>query len=75
VTAYREALGAYRELGDRFEEAATLSRLSDTHRAVGDDDSARQVLRDALAILDRLQHPDAADVRAKIRRLDASCCA
>ena len=50
-------------------EATTLGHLADTLLAAGDPDAARRTWEQALAILDDLHHPDAADVRAKLRQL------
>jgi DNA-binding SARP family transcriptional activator/tetratricopeptide (TPR) repeat protein len=67
VNCYQHALDLLRELGDRYEEAATLIRLGDTHHAAGDADAARRCWQQAAAILDELDHPDAADARARFR--------
>jgi hypothetical protein len=56
----------YRDIDDRFWEADALASLGDTHRAAGDIDAARSAWRQALYILDALQHPDAERLRAKI---------
>jgi tetratricopeptide (TPR) repeat protein/DNA-binding XRE family transcriptional regulator len=66
VTCYQRALRLKRETSARFEEAATLSDLGDTHHAASELAQARQAWQQALAILDDLQHPDAARVRAKL---------
>jgi tetratricopeptide (TPR) repeat protein len=69
VTSYTRAIELHVELGNRVSEATTLSRLADTHLAAGDDTAARRTWEQALAILDELHHPEAADVRAKLRPL------
>ena len=56
----------YRDLGDRYNEADTLTHLGDTHHAAGDPDAARDAWQQALTILDELDHPDADQVRAKL---------
>ncbi|MFD0199152.1 MULTISPECIES: AfsR/SARP family transcriptional regulator [Saccharothrix] len=66
VRCYREALPRYRESGDRWEEAATLQRLGDTHVLAGDHDAAREVWQAALDILDELGHGNVAALRAKV---------
>jgi DNA-binding SARP family transcriptional activator len=67
VTCYEHALDEYRRLGDRYNEAASLATLGDTHHAAGALDPAELAWRDAVAILDRLAHPDAERVRARLR--------
>jgi DNA-binding SARP family transcriptional activator len=68
VTSYTRAIELHVELGNHVSEATTLSRLADTRLAAGDVAAARHIWEQALAILDDLHHPDAADVRAKLRR-------
>jgi tetratricopeptide (TPR) repeat protein len=62
AACYQRALSIAREAGARFNEAGTLTRLGDTRHAASETALAQQ----ALAILDDLQHPDAAQVRAKL---------
>ena len=69
---YQDALVLYRDLGDRYNEADTLSHLGDTHLPAGDGAVARAAWHRALAILSDLGHPDAADVTAKLTGLDGS---
>jgi hypothetical protein len=45
-----------------------LSHLGDTHLATSNYEAARIVLRQSLAILDRLGHPNADNVHAKLAR-------
>jgi tetratricopeptide (TPR) repeat protein len=66
VVCYERAGALYRDLGDRYDEAYSLARIGDTHHAAGRPDAARAVWRRALSILDELDHPEAADVRAKL---------
>ena len=47
-----------------------LTHLGDTHHAAGDPDAARDAWQQALTILDDLDHPDAAQVRAKLADVD-----
>jgi hypothetical protein len=44
-----------------------LNRLGDVRLAAADPDAARTAWQRALAILADLDHPDADDVRAKLR--------
>jgi tetratricopeptide (TPR) repeat protein len=67
ATSYRHAVDLYRDLGDRYFEADSLTGLGDTHHAAGDTDAARAVWQQALDIFDQLDHPDASQVRAKLR--------
>jgi DNA-binding SARP family transcriptional activator len=73
VTCYHRALDKFRRLGDRYYEANTLSRLGDVHLAAGDPDAARDSWRQALAILDDLNNPDADELRAKLSSPGANC--
>ena len=67
VTCYQEALGLSRQLGDRYGQADALAFLGDAYRARGELTAARQAWRQALVILDELRHPEAAEVRGKLR--------
>jgi DNA-binding SARP family transcriptional activator/tetratricopeptide (TPR) repeat protein len=66
---YRRALGLFQELGHRYYEADVLGRLGDTLLAAGDRQESRAVWQRAADILDDLHHPDAVQIRDKIRRL------
>jgi len=59
VSCYQRALGLTRGSGDRHAEATILTHLADTHQATNDLDSARDLRRQALTILDELDHADA----------------
>ena len=65
---YERALSIFRTAGDRWGEADTLINLGDIRRTTGQLLHAREAWQQALAILDDLQHPDAAEVRAKLAR-------
>jgi len=67
VGCYDRALVLFRELHDRNNEAATLINLGDTHHAAADTAAARAAWQQAAGILDELHHPDAAQVRARLR--------
>lgn len=58
------------QLGDCYTEATTWARVGDTYLVVGDRSAAEEVWRQALTLLDRLSHPDAQDVRAKLAALE-----
>ncbi|MEN3356754.1 MAG: hypothetical protein V7637_736 [Mycobacteriales bacterium] len=65
---YRRALALLRDLGDRHREAVVLGHIGDTALAAGDVATARRAWQDALDIFTDLDHPDAADIRAKLAR-------
>ncbi|HEY1919026.1 MAG TPA: tetratricopeptide repeat protein [Streptosporangiaceae bacterium] len=68
VTCYTHALDLFQQLGDRYYEAVARYHLGDTHAVAGQPDAARENWLAALGILDRLNHPDATDVRAKLHQ-------
>ena len=68
VACYQRALAILQEEGDRFRQTNILSHLGDTHHAHGERRAARQAWQQALAILDDLRHPEAEQVRAKLRQ-------
>ncbi|MBM9509485.1 AfsR/SARP family transcriptional regulator [Actinacidiphila acididurans] len=70
VACFHRALDLCRALGDRYLEADILHRLGDTHLAEHDPDAAHDTWQQALAILTELDHPHAAQVRAKLTALD-----
>ena len=67
VTCYRAALELYRQLDDRYNQAATLVRFGDAHEAGGALPAARDAWRQALAILDELAHPEAEQLRFRLQ--------
>ena len=70
IACYQHGLDLIRILGDRYNEAGILTHLGDTHHSAGHPDAARTAWRQALTILEDLDHPDADTVRAKLHRLD-----
>jgi DNA-binding SARP family transcriptional activator/tetratricopeptide (TPR) repeat protein len=66
---YTKAIEAYREIGAPFGEGNSLSGLGDALLAEGDREAARTAWHEAVAILDRLPHPLADEVRAKLSDL------
>ena len=66
---YVKAIEAYRVIGSPFGEGNSLSGLGDAMLAEGDRTGARAAWRESIAILDRLPHPLADDVRAKLSDL------
>lgn len=69
---YLQALELYHDFGDRNTEADVWACLGDTYLAAGDSASARAAWHNALAILDDLGHPDAAQVREKLKTLNTT---
>jgi DNA-binding SARP family transcriptional activator/Flp pilus assembly protein TadD len=69
IECYRHALELYRKTRHRYGEAETLTHLGDTHHATGDDDAARDAWEQAQALFEDLQHPDAEQVRLKLKAL------
>jgi DNA-binding SARP family transcriptional activator/tetratricopeptide (TPR) repeat protein len=55
--------------GERFDLAGTLTRLGDTSLAAGRAAAARQAWERAAKILDDLEHPNAEQVRERLRAL------
>jgi tetratricopeptide (TPR) repeat protein/transcriptional regulator with XRE-family HTH domain len=70
AACYERALSIFQAAGDRWGEADTLTNLGDIGRAAGELLQAREAWQQALTILDDLQHPDAAKVRAKLARMN-----
>ncbi|HEX6519474.1 MAG TPA: tetratricopeptide repeat protein [Streptosporangiaceae bacterium] len=69
IACYRQALDLFHATGDSYGEATCFSYLGDTHDEAGDTDAARQAWERALEILNRLDHPDADRVRAKLTQV------
>jgi DNA-binding SARP family transcriptional activator/tetratricopeptide (TPR) repeat protein len=69
-THYTKAIEAYREIGAPFGEGNSLAGLGDALLAEGDLGAAEAAWRESVAILDRLPHPLADEVRARLRALD-----
>ncbi|WP_328469884.1 tetratricopeptide repeat protein [Actinoplanes sp. NBC_00393] len=68
VAGYRRALELYRAAGDLLNEAEIREHLGDAHAAAADRDAAGRQWRKALALLEKLDHPGAATLRAKLSR-------
>jgi tetratricopeptide (TPR) repeat protein/transcriptional regulator with XRE-family HTH domain len=63
---YECALPLCHDIGTRYNEAEVLIHLGDARHASGELPRAREAWRQALAILEDMQHPDADQVRAKL---------
>jgi DNA-binding SARP family transcriptional activator/tetratricopeptide (TPR) repeat protein len=71
-THYQRAIEAYREIGSPFGEGNSLTGLGDALLAEGDPGAAGVAWRGAIVILDRLPHPLADEVRARLRDLPSA---
>ncbi|MEU6198772.1 BTAD domain-containing putative transcriptional regulator [Streptomyces sp. NPDC047061] len=71
LECYRHGLELYREIRDRYLEADTLVHIGDTHHAAGDDAQAALAWREALGILEEFDHPEATDLRERLKGLAA----
>jgi len=69
---FEHALNLYQELGDRYYEARTLMHLGDAARAADSLDKTCDAWRQALTIFDELHHPDAEQIRDKLRGIGLS---
>jgi tetratricopeptide (TPR) repeat protein len=70
-THYTMAVEAYREIGSPFGQGNSLSGLGDTLLGEGATVAAAAAWRESVAILDRLPHPLADTVRARLRALES----
>ncbi len=61
-----QALALVRDGGDRYNEARVLIHAGDAHLGAGERAAAVRAWREAQTILDHLEHPEAAQVRARI---------
>ena len=68
ITHFEQALTAFRNCGDRFQEAETLHRLGASLIGSGAPAEGREAWRRAAAILTGLGHPAAADVLQDLGR-------
>jgi tetratricopeptide (TPR) repeat protein len=66
LACYNQALETVRATGYRYQIAETLSSIGDTQHDAGRPQFARTAWQQALEILEDLDHPDAARVRAKL---------
>jgi tetratricopeptide (TPR) repeat protein len=68
---YQMAVEAYREIGSPFGEGNSLAGLGDALYGEGNSLAAEAAWREAVTILDRLPHPLADEVRARLRALES----
>jgi tetratricopeptide (TPR) repeat protein len=67
VPVCQRAVGLCRQIARPRLEAIALTHLGEAHRAAGTTGAARAAWEQALVILDDLDHPDADQVRARLR--------
>lgn len=70
ITHYQQSITLYRDLDNHYYQARALMKLGDARHATGNFATTREAWQQALAILDRLGHPDAGTVRVKLDGLD-----
>jgi hypothetical protein len=58
-----------RDLGDRPDQAQVLTHLAESLLSAGSQRAAADAWREALVILEELEHPDAGPVRARLAQL------
>ncbi len=68
IAGFRRSIELSGVIGDRYNVADVLIHLGDAHEMFGEPIAAREAWAQALSILDMMQHPDAATVRAKLAR-------
>ena len=63
---YQRSSDLFADIGDLHCQATALTRLGDTHRAAGSPDAAHDAWRQALRILEKLDHPDTEGIRVRL---------
>jgi DNA-binding SARP family transcriptional activator len=66
IRCYLRACTLFREVGDRYQEADSMVGLGDAQADTGDPAAARGTWRRALAVLERLNPPEADRIRARL---------
>ena len=66
AACHRDALALFRELGSVYLEAKCLDHLGDALQAAGERHAAFDAWRRAVDVLERLTHPDALEIEAKL---------
>lgn len=64
--SYRRALALVRHVGNALGEAEILTHLADTEQITGRQDAAHDAWQQALTLFERLNHPTAGVVRARL---------
>jgi DNA-binding SARP family transcriptional activator len=71
AACYQQAFELHRDIGSRWGAAEALAHLGDARLATGNPAGARAAWEEAFVILDDLGHPDAAQIRTKLKELSA----
>ena len=66
AACHRDALALFRELGSVYMEAKCLDHLGDALQSAGERHAAFDAWRRAVEVLERLTHPDALEIEAKL---------
>jgi tetratricopeptide (TPR) repeat protein len=66
VDCYARAADFYRQFGDSFNEAESLTRLGDAYQATGNHRSARHAWLRALRLHEALDHPRTEQIRDRL---------
>jgi tetratricopeptide (TPR) repeat protein len=66
IRCYDRSLDMLRQGGDRYSEATVWTHRGDACAAATDPGQAQASWRQALAVFEELEHPDAESVRAKL---------
>jgi DNA-binding SARP family transcriptional activator len=69
IQCYQQALDLHLEVSGNWGAAETLGHLGDARYAAGDVEGARADWEESLVILEDLNHPDAAQIRARLSGL------
>jgi len=69
---FEQSLAQIRDSRRPLTEAEFLINVGDVHQAIGDTGQAREAWKQALGILDHLQHPSAATARDRLSTLGTS---
>ncbi|WP_329459424.1 AfsR/SARP family transcriptional regulator [Streptomyces sp. NBC_01497] len=72
LACFGYALDVYREIRDSYLEADTLVHIGDTHEASGQAQRAALAWRQALEILEAIGHPEAGQIRDKVRNFEVN---
>jgi tetratricopeptide (TPR) repeat protein len=71
IAYHQDSLPMARELGDRFGEAEVLRSLGDALQATGRNSEAEACWREALAICEALEFPEADEIRDRLATLSS----
>lgn len=67
IKYFYRAIEAHRDVGNRWGEGHTLGHLGDLHREFAEPEAARTSWRQALALFEEADHPDAEQMRERLR--------